>query len=1399
MSKIDEILKKSLQGKIATDSKLGPEQEPFASNALVDYAPPSSVAEVFNLPPMRDARFVGSTPHTYTNRLQLRPLSIPRRFRRWVEPALVFGADLFSEGGALDVTAPGTVESLQDVNFAGNFNQSPNFGVITDTFLMLHAPTNFTNAGAKSNLQALSVGASALDEITLTTANLDVADGGSQYRWSHYGFYPPQLLPLPNSDGNVTAYATILPDDWPVISWTKEFFDLTFGAALTKTNINTVNVLNIASEQVTIEVPLGSLVADEYILMQSRVFHVDFVFNAGATDGALVTPIHTFDYDGLEFSTGISIQTLYTVGELIADPTNSPGLDASGNTIPALYDSPFLDWIRVRRLYPPIATDRNRSLLGAFIDTTPTEKIGFAPALIPATAGGDRELAVRGITDFSNVTLDPAVTEDQEILIDYREGVFHLSHPIAAGSDLNPNSFTDGNGYPRLYAVFTAYNQETVPTTVTQLRRGGVKTGITSVPVDTEESTPVSGLSGWKVTLGDEATGLGDYYYYNPNEGGDANPPIEFGGRNEALYLLESNTAHDDGPLIVFQKRSDQDGSYMVGALAYNGNGSQDAEDTSQFSFYPDLLDNSGTGLTNVNRADFRIGTARQVVDVNNTLYYAISPGDTLVGVLNGIDFDITLIDDAADAVDSAAPGTGIIVTDGQRSIPEIIEDIVAKMPGTLIRGEDYDLDFFVDGTNYIFRFEASRSLEITTDDANLFGGATAVPEDIKLTFGYNGQVEAILRYVRETNELHFNGEGIRVAETKLGVPGPASWVYEGFDVNETNTEGGTVFLGLEAGTVITSDGPQRVDTDTRLALAPDQRIGVYYNPGTGTIQSINQTATSDTPFQSIGPDAVPLYIVRTSLVPDITYVVDVRDFYSQAHATTNLTVGTEGRFDTFAGAIEYAKYHAANLLSRPVVELYNSFILDVSEVNTDSYPNIQPTPYDGAPIALPRDILFLGNGHTVTVEGVPNETGGFGDPVFRADQNFNPGVAGFSNVEFRDINFAVSVGQATPVSLMAGNFDNNGRAQFHNVTLLGNGVGEQFNLYGATNANNSLQSEVLVSNCSLDGDIRIRAYDRLIINDLDHIGIADPLGTLELIGRANSYIRIDGVQSASTSSEGYFMSLSLQDDVNAHLSNMEMNALLVVPEPTFDVTGVNVSMDNMKMGTRLDIGSGSNTIAGLITLNGLDINTTASISAMNIRQGGQVEVTNATIISSANVTVDVTDTDFAISNFRITNNSAASGPSNKVGIRLQGDNGALINGVNAMDSDIVIDSGIFNVNSGGGVYITKANEAGKKTVIRNCRFENATNSSTHRAILFNADGGTPSADNVDNVYITNNVFDEYAVSGANNFAVGTNGVPATNLGDVTIVFNHARGFAGGATTFANVGSSILSNNAFTL
>lgn len=1389
MSKIDEILKKSLQGKVATDSKLGPEQESITSNGLVDYAQIRSLAEEDGLSPVADVRFVPSTPHDYANQSIITPTNVPRRFRRWKEAALVFGADLFSEGDDLDLINTGSFESQEGVVFSANFNQSPNFAAITDTYLMTHRE-DLDNATARTNLRAHRVSASAGDQIDLATTTYNIGDGGATYRWSHYGFYPPKLLPLPNSDGEVTAYAAILPEDWPVFSWTQEYQDNTFGSALTKTNVSGVDIINFNAEIIGIETPAGSVAIDDYILVEGRIFYVQNVSNLGATDAVFGVPLHPFEVDGIELLVGVDIQILYTVGELTASPGDSVGTDAFGNTIPALYDSPMLDWIRVRRLYPPASSNSNRSLLSAFVDATFNDQIGLAPALIPSQAGGDFELAVNGLANFSSITLDPAVEEDQEVLVDYREGIFHLSHPIAAGSDLNPNSYLDANGYPRLYAVFASYNGPSLPVSVLELK-GENRAELTRVPLVGEERTPVAGLTGWKVTVGDENTnGRGDYYYY-PIQDIAPTTDVNYGGRAEAIYLLESNTAHSQGPLLVFQKRSDIDAAVQVGAIAYNGRGGSDADDSAQFTFIPDIGDGA-SAITSTNKPDFRIATTKALVSVSNDLYFSVAPGDVLAGTLNGVDFSIALIDDATDGADAGVPATGINVTDGQRSIPELIEEIIAGMPVGLVFGEDYFLSYYYDGSDYIWVFEASSSLVIDTDDATLFPSSTGTPGDIKLVFGYNRAVEAVLRYVRRENELFFDGQAIRVQQAKLGVPPKSSWVYEGFDIIEQSVEGGTAFLSLEPGTVITPEGPVRIDEDFRVTLTADQRIGIYFDTSTGTVATVNQLAGDDSPFTLIAEEDIPLYIAKIDAVPAFEYVVDVRDFLKNEEMSHIITVGTEGRVSTLAGGLELAKKISFTTGNHPVIELLEDQTLDLDDVNTDAYAPIQPVPYNGAPIALPQNITIRGNGRLVTITGVPNETGGLGDPIFRSNQD----AGDLSHVTFENIEFRIAGGQPD-VSLMAANYANSGTMRFVDVTLSTAGLAK-FNLFGATNDNNAIQDEVILDNVKVYGAISLRKVTRFIARDVYLTSPDTEIFSL-ISTDTDSVMHIEGVSSAL--STGFVGSIFLQDDADVTVSGFRGFSLTVAPEPASNITGAKVYLENIELGSQMILGNGTNTISGsTVTLDGLTISNATATTPLTLNQITQTTLKTLNLNSDADVTLDVIDSDMDLSEFIINNTSASTGVTTKIGIRLQGDNGALVNGVNAMDSDILIENGIITSDAGSGIYVAKANESGKETIIRHNRFINATDSTLNsRGVTLNADAGTASADNVDEVHIAYNVFDRYSVDGGNDsYAISTQGVSDVNHGEVTIVFNHVRGFVAGATAFDNLANALTSNNAFT-
>lgn len=1393
MSKIDEILKKSLQGRLATDPKLSAEEETLTSNALVDYGPYSSEAEARTLPPLRDARFVPSTPYDYALRSQTATATVPRRFRRWSEAALIFGADLFSEGFDFDLITSATFDSTENLNPNSHFSESPNFSVITDTFLALHDADNaIINNTAKSNLRIASVSAAAGTQLDVTTSIFNTSDGGATYRWSHYGYKPVQLLPLPSSEGpdQVTAFAAILPEDWPVFSWTKEYFDLTFGFALTKNDVTSVDVSGIYNgERLQLEIDTGDLAVNDYVLIQNQIFVVDsLVTIGGGRDNAFVTPFHTFEADVITESLGTTIQTLYTVGELIANPGQSVGTDANGNTIPPLYNSPVLDWIRVRRLYPPSATNSNRSLIGAFIDITKLDQVGFAPALIPTDAVGDPLPPTSGVTDFGQLTIDPAVSgEDQEVIVDYREGIFHLSHAIADGGDLNPNTFTDPNGYPRLYALFAAWNGPYHPLKATELDRISSRAGLGRVPTDSVERSPVSGKAGWKLTLGDEENGKGDYYFYAINESVDS-PKGSFGGLAESLYFIESNLSHEGGPLVVMQKRSDLNTYIQVGALAFGGRGGSGSSDVSQIRLIPEIGDNTNN-ITSVNKPDISFGTMKSLFSADPSFYRTISPGDTLQGTLNGYSFNIALIDDTSDGADDATPPTGIQVTDGQRSLPEIIEDIDAKLPGALTRGSDYELFYYNDGTDYVLVFEASQSLEITTDDAGLFSIPTATSDDIIVGFGYNKALVNTLRWVRAQNELWFDGEGVKVRGVKLGTPLSANYVLEGFDLKEQSVEGGTIFVSVGPGKVMTSEGTISIEDESRVSLTDAKRHGIYVDSATGQVTSTEQATTSDYPFDlGVSVTDIPLYIVQTdSGEPDGTsYIFDARDLMrnQEIHLplTVSQSVASGARFagpDALLAAIEQAKKIEDAFGGRCVIDLMSNVTLDLGK-NTDDYSGVVGSVYNGAPIALPENLKIQGNGYTVTVSGIPNQVAGFGDPVFRPNRT----GSGTSNLEMENITWTLDAGETNDASLLAGNYQNAGQYILRNVKVLF-GAGADFDLMAASNANNAVIDYLAAYDCQFEGQIRFRKINTL---KLERVDIPSPT---PLVGDINQSLNIEGLFNFVS---GSTLTLNLESNVDARIRNVRCSNITIASVDTTD-TDIRLFMSDIACRESLTIGNSGRDMGAIVLMDNINIESNVSAGPnLEFYQVERAEVRGLSINTFADRSVLIDDSDVTLQDFVVLNNSSSTG-SSKVGIDIQGSAGALEGATNLMQCRVNIQNGLLDVDEGWAVYVSKGSES--QIIIQGCTFKNLTASANARGVVLNSSGSAVEGLNARNVIIAHNNFDFYDSTGTDTYAIAANAAVAANQSEIFIHFNLIRGDSG-ASTFYNVTSN-NANNSFTV
>jgi hypothetical protein len=182
MSKIDPLLKKSFQGKLATRDDLSANQEAFTSASNLDYAIDMPRRE----DPFAVSRFVPYAPQNYALRSLLETTTVPRRFRRYTEQALIFGADVISEGTQGDIITASQMDSENDVGISANFAATPYFATASETFVSLHRNDN-DNTVANSNLKVYPINTLNTNQISISnvTGLMSAGDGDARYVWTH--------------------------------------------------------------------------------------------------------------------------------------------------------------------------------------------------------------------------------------------------------------------------------------------------------------------------------------------------------------------------------------------------------------------------------------------------------------------------------------------------------------------------------------------------------------------------------------------------------------------------------------------------------------------------------------------------------------------------------------------------------------------------------------------------------------------------------------------------------------------------------------------------------------------------------------------------------------------------------------------------------------------------------------------------------------------------------------------------------------------------------------------------------------------------------------------------------------------------------------------------------------
>jgi hypothetical protein len=145
-------------------------------------------------------------------------------------------------------------------------------------------------------------------------------------------------------------------------------------------------------------------------------------------------------------------------------------LDESWNTfVPDLYSELQSDYktINQYRIYPLLPAHKNKRADGVFYrvsDKTSSANLdanewGYGMVLYPALSDGSGPDLTNPIIPSSNVLDDSKLLSEQDIIVDYRNGVVTLTVSPQPGSQLNPNSY-EGPIF-KLWAVYAAYTLDT--------------------------------------------------------------------------------------------------------------------------------------------------------------------------------------------------------------------------------------------------------------------------------------------------------------------------------------------------------------------------------------------------------------------------------------------------------------------------------------------------------------------------------------------------------------------------------------------------------------------------------------------------------------------------------------------------------------------------------------------------------------------------------------------------------------------------------------------------------------------------------------------------------------------------------------------------------------------------
>lgn len=954
----DDTLRKILEGKTSTDSSLAIRDEDLRSSVIpapskVDFGPLLGSAG--------DLRFLGNLDD-YALWAQSAPATTPRRHRRLAQQKLFYGARVVAEGTDGTLTDGSTTfnTGLTDVSYLSSVF------TLADLVLVVSNTTDLAGEDNSTFTSAYGIAGVSGGDITLSRAFSNILTPLDRVYWQVLLPQPVELLYWPGSDfTQATTFFFRKPDEWPIRQSASLNMDSSSATAL----LTAEGRLEITAEHNDAQ----TFNAGDWAEVNGEFFYVqDVTFTPGSpnTEVLTLTPFYGAEFPPDILDLPLTIGVVRSTADVVTSPFSDLGL-YSGEDLWSADNGDLLESVRVKNLIRPdqVDDDYRNNCYGALLDPESDSDAvvgpGYGLVLFPADGSGNPDLT-NAIYDLENVTIDSSISEPQQIFVDYTEGLLQLSHPIADGDDLNPNSYRTADGRALLFSMFVAHNGESLP-----LRSQGVEDyalGVSSggTAADKKGNARVGmrvDSNGLEISVPDNAS------IYHEDE------------LRERELIQSGSRLGGYGVRHEMEHRSPDSGRTMRSELRMGPLSTDDRR--RQLIFRPALVTENGDEGTN--QPDWRVaeGSKQQDTTTEDNFVNATASTDIISFVANGIPVTVELTNGVTPTAVGLAGQIATAYSNAESAFGRANQEFTATAE-TDAAGLDF-VRIACSGDLYFRNGTAHSDLGLPLDTA-------IKSQRVAQEWGYNGSsvnhwtwdnslnlVESDINDVRlfgpstdYASSLRGAAQTTDVTYPKYVIEGGEASVATGDSLDVTDMTVKTPnFTGFE-GQVIYEVPAETLDF-TGFA---DGTYFVFYDFVTEALNTIDRTTGGFDPlFNSVPNNGIPVaQVTRTGGALDAETLFDQRRFAQKTLESSIVTVGTDGAFASLRAACAYiANRNAATgatagpLQGAFTIKLLEDITIDGSTTAAEVY--------------IPSNVVLDLAGHTITCS---NFSGGSGTGPFR-------------------------------------------------------------------------------------------------------------------------------------------------------------------------------------------------------------------------------------------------------------------------------------------------------------------------------------------------------------------------------------------------------------------------------